>query len=60
MVTMVMATKLTSCSLLATSHQPFQRARFRSSSRKLNPVPGAASGAPVTGEARWGTWTPIP
>ena len=60
MVKKVISTKVKICSRLANRHQPFQRDRFRCVGSKMNPVDGAASGSPVTGLTRRGTYCPIP
>ena len=46
-----MAQKETSCSLLATFHQPLKRLMFSSSWRIIEPVVGAGSGSPVSGDS---------
>ena len=53
-------TKVRSCSLLATFHQPFQRRRFSSFTSERYPIDGLASSSPVIGETMRGIWTPMP
>ena len=55
-----MVTKVRSCSLLATFHQPFQRRMFSSFTSNEYPVDGLASSSPVIGETMRGIWTPMP
>ena len=55
-----MAQKETSCSLLATFHQPLKRSRFSSSCFIIVPVEGCASGSPVSGDWIFGTYLPMP
>ena len=54
------AQKETSCSLLATFHQPLKRLRFSSSCFIIVPVEGCASGSPVSGDWIFGTYLPMP
>ena len=60
MVTKVIATKVDNCSILAIRHQRRQRAMFASSGGKTQPVPGAATGSPVSGLSILGAWQPMP
>ena len=46
-----MAQKDTSCSRLATLNQPLKRRMFSSSWRIIEPVVGAGSGSPVSGDS---------
>src|SRR5215211_7778722 len=55
-----MAQKETSCSLLATFHQPLKRLMFSSSWRIIVPVEGCGSGSPVSGDWIFGTYLPMP
>ena len=42
--------KETSCSLLATAHQPWNRRMLSASWRIIDPVAGAAAASPVIGD----------
>ena len=44
----------TSCSLLATAHQPWKRLMFSASWRTIEPVAGAAASSPVIGDTMRG------
>src|SRR3954452_209549 len=55
-----MAQKETSCSRLATLNQPRKRLMFSSSWRTIEPVDGAGSGSPVSGDSIFGIYAPIP
>ena len=50
-----MPQKDTSCSRLATLNQPRKRLMFSSSWRIIEPVVGAGSGSPVSGDSILGT-----
>src|SRR3954463_11176822 len=57
---MQMAQNETSCSLLAVLNHFLYRLMFSSSCLTMNPVVGAGSGSPVSGDSIFGMYAPIP